>query len=224
MKYIYYIKYFLHIAWNWNLRLALFTIYHEIRGENKYSINTSRLNDLQTLKISGNNRQHAEIYQGASYYLLEKVLMHLQKLNVPDAIADIGCGKGRVMVVASHFGFKRILGVEFAIELCRQAESNCFQITKRYPLTYWQVIHADAINFKLKKDLSVIFFFNPFNEMVMKQVIKNMLQSQKEHPRKIFVIYINPQHKNLLQEKGFKEIYYTKKMQFVEASVLIKDL
>lgn len=219
MTFLYYIKYFFYIALNWNLRLAFFSIYHEIRGERKYHINTSRLDDLEDLSVKGSNRNEAEIYQGASYYLLEKIFIQLRKLNAPTDIIDLGCGKGRVMVVAAHYGFTKITGVDFAGELCMEAESNCTIVTKQFPLTEWTVLNADAVNFKFGKDDHLFFFFNPFKETVMKEVIENMLQSLKDFPRKILVVYMNPQHKKLFESSGFKEVSYIRRMRFVDAVI-----
>lgn len=224
MTFLYYIKYFFYIALNWNLRLAFFSIYHEIRGELKYNINTSRLNDLKQLAVKGNNRQYAEIYQGASYYLLENIFSYLKKINAPDDIIDLGAGKGRVLVVAAHYGFQKITGVDFAAALCKEAEINCRIITQRFPDAVWNVLHANAANFKFDNDDHIFFFFNPFKETVMAQVINNISESQKKHPREIFVVYINPQHKALFITAGFNEIYSVKKMQYVDAVIYKKNL
>ena len=48
MKFIYYLRYFFFIGMNWNFRLAFFTIYHEIRGERKYHLNSIGLDRLRT--------------------------------------------------------------------------------------------------------------------------------------------------------------------------------
>ena len=84
---------------------------------------TSKLNDLKKLSIKGNNI-HAKIYQGANYFLLEKVFSYLQNINANKNIVDFGCGKGRVLVVAAYYGFNKITGIDFAKELCDEARKN----------------------------------------------------------------------------------------------------
>ena len=91
--------------------MAWFTVYHEIRGEKKYNINTSKIEDVKKLSIKGDNVEHAELYQGANYYLLEKVFDHLQTIEANQSILDFGCGKGRVLTVAAYYGFSKITGV-----------------------------------------------------------------------------------------------------------------
>lgn len=223
LKYLYYIRYFFFVMWNWNIRLALFTIYHEIRGENKYGLNTSRMNTLTHLAVTGNNLRHAEIYQGASYFLLEDVFSRLRTLHTSQSFIDMGCGKGRALVVAAYYGFTQITGVDFAADLGEEAARNCNKLLRRFPGIHCRIICADAALYQFEDNMDTIYFFNPFNHIVMRQVLANILRSLEKRPRVLFVVYLNPQHKNLFLQAGFTEVYYIKKMEFVEACILKKS-
>ncbi len=220
MQFLNYLKYFFYIALNWNAKLALFTIYHEIRGEKKYGIRTSKVNDLTKLSIIGNNKKHAEIYQGANYFLLESVLSYLQNTGANKNIIDYGCGKGRVLAVAAFYGFNKITGIEFAKELCNASRKNIAPLQLQFPKKVFNIIHINAIDYKIEEDVNVFFFFNPFNEIVMNKVITNILTSINQNKRMIHVTYINPRHKQLFIDAGFTEVFHIKKMNYVEASVL----
>src|SRR5687767_6982120 len=139
MQFLHYLKYFFYIALNWNAKLALFTIYHEVRGEKKYGIRTSKLDDLTKLSVKGNNKKHAEIYQGANYFLLEAVLSYLQNIGANKKIIDYGCGKGRVLAVAAFYGFNKITGLEFSEELCNEARKNITPIQSQFPKKIFNV-------------------------------------------------------------------------------------
>ena len=220
MQFLHYLKYFFYIALNWNIRLAFFTIYHEIRGEKKYEIRTSRLNDLTKLSVKGNNKKHAEIYQGANYFLLESVLRYLQNIGANKNIIDYGCGKGRVLAVAAFYGFNKITGIEFSEELCNEARKNIAPLQLRFPKKVFNVILINAIDYKIEDNVNVFFFFNPFNEIVMNKVITDILTSINKNKRIIHVAYINPRHKQLFINEGFTEVFYIKKMNYAEASIL----
>ena len=222
MKFIQYINYFFFIGFNWNFKLAFFTIYHEIRGEKKYGIQTSKLDDLKKLSVKGNNISDAETYQGSNYFLLEKVFNYLQSINANQNIIDYGCGKGRVLVVAAWYGFDKITGVEFANELCSEARKNIAQAEQRFPEKIFNIIHTDAVDYAIEDDTNVFFFFNPFNETVMLTVAKNILSSIKKNPREVYVVYINPVHKEIFLSAGFEEIYHYQKMKYIQASILMK--
>ena len=224
MKYFYYLRLFFYISFNWNIRLAGFTIYHEIKGEKKYNINTSKLEDVKKLSLKGGNIEHAELYQGANYYLLEKVFAHLQTIDADKNIIDFGCGKGRVLAVAAYYGFKKITGVEFAKELCDEARKNIIPAQQKFPEKIFNVIHANAVDYKIEKDTNVFFFFNPFDEVVVLAVVKNILQSLKENQREVYAVYLNPVHKEVFLSAGFEQIFHLQKLKYVEASILMLDV
>ena len=223
MNALYYLKYFYFIARNWNIRLAAFTVYHEIRGENKYHLNTIEIDDLRYHKIESSNLSHASIYQGTNYFLIEKAFEYLKNKHANNNILDFGSGKGRVTVIAAHYGFKTITGVDFSESLCREAEYNIEKIKPLFPKTNFKVICSDAANYTIENDTNIFFFFNPFDEVVMLQVIKNILSSLKQNPRKVYVVYVNPLHKEIFLSAGFEEEYYFRKMEYLEFSILSKQ-
>ena len=223
MKFLQYLNYFFYIAINWNIRLAFFTVYHEIKGEEKYGIQTSKLNNLKKLSIKGNNINHAENYQGANYFLLEKVFLWLQNINANSNIIDYGCGKGRVLIVAAFYGFNKITGIDFAKELCEEAQKNIIPLQQYFPQKRFDVIHADAVDYQIEDDMNVFFFFNPFDEVVMLAVVKNILLSLKKNPREVYAVYLNPVHKEIFMSAGFEQVYHFQKLYYVRASILKKS-
>ena len=123
-------------------------------------------------------------------------------LNINDfTFIDLGSGKGRTLLMASDYPFRRIIGVELlpslhyiALENVRQYKSQsqkCFAL---------ESICADATAFPLPTDPLVIFLFNPFPESGMRQVVANLEQSLREHPRPVFVLYHNPLLEHTLTE------------------------
>ena len=224
MKFFYYFQYFFFIASNWNLKLAFFTVYHEIKGERKYCINTTKIDRLHKQKIDSENLVHSSIYQGANYFVLEKAFDFLKKINVQSSIVDFGCGKGRAMAVAAFYNFENITGIDFSSELCDVAKKNIASIQVNYPLTKFFVICLDAVNYRIEKDTQVFFFFNPFDEVVILSVLKNILFSLKEYPRKVYIIYINPLHKEIFESAGFLQKYYLQKMEYIELSILSNNI
>ncbi len=222
MKHLYYLKLFFFLALNWNIRLAWFTVYHEIRGEKKYNLNTSKIEHAKKFSVKGNNFEHAEIYQGANYYLLEQVLDHLQTIEANKNILDFGSGKGRVLVVAAYYGFKKITGVEFDKKLCESARKNIIPVQQKFPEKIFNVIHENVVEHIIDNDTNVFFFFNSFDDLFLLPVVKNILLSLKENPREAFVVYINPVHKEIFMSAGFEQIYYLQKFKYIEASILMK--
>lgn len=223
MKINYYLKYFYFIGAHWGFRLAFFTIWNEIKGEKKYNIRTIELDRLNTLSVKGDNLSHASIYQGANYYLLEKSFDYLAGIHENKNIVDFGCGKGRVLIAAAYYGFKKITGIDFAKALCVASEQNIKKVKTSYPSARFSVIYDDVINYKIAADENVFFFFNPFDEVVMLLVVKNILQSLKESPRHVTIVYLNPVHKEIFLSAGFEEEYYLKRLEYLELSILSNE-
>ncbi len=208
---------------NWNFPLAFFSIYHEIRGERKYNLDTIELDRLKTITVKGDNLDHGSIYQACNYFILEKGFDYLRSINENKNITDLGCGKGRAMVVAAYYGFTNITGIDFAKALCVLAKKNAQNKLPLFPLAKFNIICDDVVNYKIQKDQTVFFFFNPFDEVIMLKVIKIILASLKEKERKIYIMYANPVHKEIFLSAGFEEEYYFKKLQYLELSILSKN-
>lgn len=216
-----YIKYFFYLAYNWNIRIAWYIIMQEIKGEKKYGINTTGADELKKMERKGIDITHATIYMPVSYIFLEEIFQQLP-VSVKDHFLDIGSGKGRAMCMAAHYGFKKVTGIDFSKELCDAAKDNLAITQQRIPALSYEISNNDAFYFKIPADVDCIFFFNPFDEIIMSGVADNILNSLQHHPRKVYIIYVNPLHKELFTNLGFKETWHSKKMKYLEAVILEK--
>jgi hypothetical protein len=133
---------------------------------------------------------------------LQKTIHEKPNLTLRDfTFLDLGSGKGRTLLMASNYPFRRIVGIELLHSLHRIAEDNlrlykgesqqCFAL---------ESICADATAFPLPDDPLVIFLFNPFPESGMRQVVANLEQSLRSHPRPAYVLYHNPLLEHTLGE------------------------
>ena len=223
MQIVKYIQYFFYLASNWNLGIAWHIITKEIKGEKKYSIQTTGADELQKLEAKGIDISHATIYMPASYDLLEKTFAEIKQFNLKHFL-DIGCGKGRALCVAAYNNFTTLTGIDFSKELCEEATKN-LEITKQhFPSLSYRIINNDAFYYEIPAAVDCIFLFNPFDEMIMSGVIENINTSLQKFPRDIFIIYINPLLKKQFLNNGYKEIFYTKKLKYLEGSILTKEM
>ena len=140
--------------------------------------------------------------------MLEKLLTVFRRLSsVTSIIVDLGCGKGRVMMVAAYFGFNQIAGVDFAKELCEEATSNMKRMQSDIPGIDWKVIHANVLDYAIQSRDSVFFMFNPFVEESLNVFLDKLEESGKLFPRKTYFIYASPLHASFLENRGYKIIF-----------------
>ncbi|HNU88647.1 MAG TPA: class I SAM-dependent methyltransferase [Ferruginibacter sp.] len=224
MKLFSYINYFFYLAWNWNISIAWYILRQEIKGERKYGIHTTGADELKKLDKAGIDISHATVYMPVSYELLEDIFeqLSLTKPQTPNHFLDIGCGKGRALCVAAHYGFKKLTGIDLSKDLCEDAKENLALTKKKIPGIDFAIINNDAFYFEIPDDVDCIFFFNPFDETIMSGVVENILESLQAHPRPVSVVYVNPLHKEYFINAGFNETWHTQKMKYLEAAILEK--
>jgi SAM-dependent methyltransferase len=130
-------------------------------------------------------------------------------LNFRDfTFVDLGSGKGRTLLMASDYPFRRIVGVELLPSLHEIAQENLRKYKSESQECFtFEAICADATTFSFPEEPLVIFLFNPFPESGMRQVFANLQQSLRAHPRSVYVLYHNPLLEHVLSENvGLRKI------------------
>jgi SAM-dependent methyltransferase len=112
---------------------------------------------------------------------------------------DLGCGKGRAMVVASEFPFRRIAGIELSPDLTKVARRNIATLQRRFPARPpLEAVEGNAITFPLPKAKLVLFFCHSFGEELLSQLISSLEAAISSGTGPIFFMYYNPVHGNVL--------------------------
>jgi SAM-dependent methyltransferase len=103
---------------------------------------------------------------------------------------DVGCGKGRVLLLATEFGFRRIVGVEASRALCDIAGSNVRNISRtRSGCDRVSVLHADATEFDIPADAGLFYFYEPFAVDVSVAVLERIEESIRQYPRRVVLCF-----------------------------------
>jgi SAM-dependent methyltransferase len=114
---------------------------------------------------------------------------------------DLGSGKGRTLLMASDYPFRRIVGIELLPRLHELARQNIGQYKNPSQKCFAvESICADAIEFSFPPEPTVLYLFNPFPQAGLRRVIANLGQSFRDHPRPLYVLYHNPLLEHVLAE------------------------
>jgi SAM-dependent methyltransferase len=106
---------------------------------------------------------------------------------------DLGSGKGRTLLMASEYPFRRIIGVEILPSLHGAAEKNILDYrSPNQRCNTIEAICADARTFPLPPEPLVLYLFNPLPTDGLDQVLANLESSLRETPRPALVVYHNP--------------------------------
>ena len=116
---------------------------------------------------------------------------------------DLGSGKGRTLLMASDYPFRRIVGVELLPSLHQIAQENLRLYTSASQQCFaLESICADATTFPFPDGPLVLFLFNPFGEAGMRRVVANLEANLRAHPVPIYVLYHNPLLEHVLGESA----------------------
>ena len=176
--------------------------------DKQFGVDTSGYVHYTDLNVESKNQIHAASYMGSDPKYLREVLGTLPIDYRNFSLVDFGSGKGRVILLATEYPFKRIVGVEFSEDLHKIAQENIRRFHRdRAKCTEVESIRADAATYALPNDALVCYFFNPFGATIMSQVLANIEKSLRQTPREMFVVYANPIEGNLFdRSKSFKKV------------------
>lgn len=164
----------------------------------KYKTDTINRISLEDLTVTGENKEHGSFYQPTMALSFNRLLDTIP-LPPEGVLVDFGCGKGRVLLLAALRGIKKAVGIEFSPELCEIARNNVRIVEQatgsRLNIS---VIEGDVTHYEIEDDQNVFFLFNPFDDVVLEAVVKNIRQSLRRKPREIAMIYYNPVHSHIL--------------------------
>jgi hypothetical protein len=181
---------------------------YEVWFERQFGAATGFVIPVGRLDFDEEARSHAEPYFPSSYLFLHEAFAASGLDCRNQVFVDFGCGMGRALLFASTLPFKRIVGVELSPSLCRSAEQNLERYYRSRGKTTpeWCVVNADARLFIIPDDATVFYIFNAFDATIVGKVLDNIVASVLAHPRKCYLIYINPIHDGLVTKRGFKKI------------------
>ncbi len=173
-------------------------------GMCKEAIIDEYYNRTQGLEVSGfydpkdceknlDNKDFANFYQPVRYRPFNNLFSDLD--IVPEGrFIDIGSGKGKALVLAAEFGFKKIIGIELFEELNVVARENIkiFQDKNpQYRDVEFEVLDQDACTYEYTADDQIIFMNDPFSDEVMKPFMDQLIPVLKESKHKAYIIYKN---------------------------------
>ena len=106
---------------------------------------------------------------------------------------DIGSGKGRALLLAAEYPFRRVVGIELLPELNFIAEENIRRFgSEKRACREVKSVCGDATEFSFPPESLVVFLFHPLPDAGLKKLVENLDASLQELPRRAYVIYVNP--------------------------------
>jgi SAM-dependent methyltransferase len=145
-------------------------------------------------------------YLGISPAALTQALSALLIQYEEYTFVDLGCGKGRALMVAAQFPFRNLLGVEIATELADIAKTNVS--SKPEWAARITILTQDATEVAFPDGPLLVFLYDPFLAPILRRVLANLERQFRRSPRPTYLLYAkNPRFTQIMNSFPFlKEI------------------
>lgn len=109
---------------------------------------------------------------------------------------DVGSGKGKALLLAAEFGFRDVIGIEYAIGLHRVAERNLARWRQRSTAQASpRSVHHDALTYPLPDGPLLVFVFNALAPALMRQLVDALDRRATDRPAEpLILVYVNLRH------------------------------
>ncbi|HWG21352.1 MAG TPA: class I SAM-dependent methyltransferase [Terracidiphilus sp.] len=138
---------------------------------------------------------------------------------------DLGCGKGRVLLLASEVPFRSIAGVELNAKLARMARRNVRKWMRAAVRDgNWMgragrnvtVEHADVLDLRLPPGPVVLFLYNSFGAEVVGALMAKLAAVAPTRSGPIDLLYVHPDHDALVARTPGIELLRSAEIRFSE--------
>jgi len=175
--------------------------------DRRHGTDTARIREIGSLSIDSANAVHAVRYEPTAEAVALQALSSIPTDVRSFSFVDYGCGKGKILLLASAYPYRSLIGLDFAPELVEVARRNveAFERAQERECRT-NVLCAEAGDFDPPEGNLVAYFYNPFGRPVMEKVEEQLRQAAIRCDCDMFVIYVNPVHRHVWQDKPHWQI------------------
>jgi SAM-dependent methyltransferase len=182
--------------------------------DRQYGIETSRRFRAIRIRVGDAELDDANIgYVGSHPSVVRAALGTLPDLTGA-AFYDLGCGKGRVLAIATDIPFASITGIELSPGLAAKAQRNVERmVRRRTPRAVPQIITGDATSPALVDNgLIVIYLYNPFKAPLVARLLDHLSEHLHGNTScRLFLVYYNPVHASVVDAHVGFERYHARR-------------
>jgi SAM-dependent methyltransferase len=147
-----------------------------------------------------------EVFAGRGYQptdpsIFREMMGHITADLSGYTFIDLGSGKGRALLLAREYPFRKIVGVELLPELHEVARQNVARLPGEERGRF-ELLCGDGREFKFPPGPLFLYLFDPFPAEILAEVITNLEQSLAREPSPVIVAYQNPVSERVLAARA----------------------
>ncbi len=188
------------------------------RIEKDHGLELAKFTELRDLTVEGSNEKFGNPYGPTPPRAFPVLLENFGPDFSQTTFVDLGSGKAFAMLLASHRNFKKIVGVEFAIELHEAAIRNVTKYSSpEQKCKDLELIHGDALDYEFPDSDLLVYLCNPFTDNLLREIINKLIRMREATGHKISIVYLQ-----MLREDGEYRTAQLVKKAFEESGKLAK--
>jgi len=185
-----------------------------------HGVRTSGLVPATHLVTGHANDAHMTAYYGVAPSILRALIGHWRESVPPYPIhsytfIDVGAGKGRAVMVASEFRFRKVIGIELNPEMAATSRQNVEHWTRAHSqdptassIAPIEIYERDALDFELPGTPTLLFLFHPFESPVLKQLLRRIETQFDDRPDTLDLLYVNAECANVIDRNpAFTQLF-----------------
>jgi predicted RNA methylase len=179
-----------------------------------HGVRTSGLVAGRHLKTAHAHSRHATACYAVAPSVFQEIVRRWRRTGPAAAIGDttfidVGAGMGRAVLLASEFGFRRVLGVELHPALVRIAKRNLARWRRDgRAICPARIVEADALELERASGPTVLFLFNPFGAVVMRRLLRALARAYEGRTGELDILYVNNEQEAVLEaQTGFVQLW-----------------
>jgi SAM-dependent methyltransferase len=164
----------------------------ELAFDHEHGVDTAGIVRLDELAFESESKVHGTRYEAITPEAFHGVLARVDLGDRDLTFVDLGSGKGRAVLLASLYPFRRIVGVEFSPELDEVARRNVERFS--HPEQRCDDIELrceDAAAYELPADPVLVYIYNSFDRPLMQRVLANLAAGGGAHDRRLLLAIVN---------------------------------
>lgn len=166
--------------------------YRDSFFDGHFGVETANVVEAEDLDIPPAMRKESQEYRPTSAVTCAVTVDRLPIDPSEYHFVDIGCGKGRVVLIASQMPFASVTGIELSPSLCQRARQNlAAQSGGRRCSGPVEIVEGDATQGPWPPGPLVVYLFNPFSDDLVRRLETSLAKSLSETPRACWIVYAN---------------------------------
>ena len=133
-------------------------------------------------------------YETTSSGAIRTLLDHLDIDHRAFTFVDLGCGKGKPLLIAASYPFRRLIGLDISASCVAIARGNLARYgPEKIEPSRVELLTMDVEDFVFPLEPLVAYLYNAFPPKLLARVVGHLETSLEQAPREVVVIYVNPQ-------------------------------